>query len=161
MCQLCEPCNNLIETGWNFDCDPSNSENCTEWQLCLNNQFSNSGINIVHYFGEPINPFDKSLKSEGLEDMYFLKSTAEESNGGFFYYSDQKIDGYIPGDANNDKIVNVSDAVYIINFVFIGGAPPIPYESGNVNCDGSVNVSDAVYIINYVFVGGNEPCDCE
>jgi len=65
------------------------------------------------------------------------------------------------GDANNDKTVNVSDAVYIINYVFVGGSPaPIPLESGNVNCDESVNVSDAVYIINYVFVGGSPaPCD--
>ncbi|HDS01724.1 MAG TPA: hypothetical protein ENO07_06860, partial [candidate division Zixibacteria bacterium] len=67
---------------------------------------------------------------------------------------------YICGDANADENVNVSDAVYIINYVFIGGLEPEPYESGEVNCDGAVNVSDAVYIINYIFVGGTEPCDC-
>jgi hypothetical protein len=66
---------------------------------------------------------------------------------------------YICGDANADGGINVSDAVYIINYVFIGGAAPIPYEAGDANCDGGVNVSDAVYIINYVFVGGSDPCD--
>jgi len=64
------------------------------------------------------------------------------------------------GDANSDESVNVSDAVWIINYVFVGGDPPTPIESGDVNCDGTVNVSDAVWIINYVFVGGNAPCDC-
>ena len=66
---------------------------------------------------------------------------------------------YICGDANSDEIVNVSDAVYIINYVFVGGDPPDPFWSGDANCDGVCNVSDAVWIINYVFVGGNDPCD--
>ncbi len=66
---------------------------------------------------------------------------------------------FVCGDVNDDESINVSDAVYIINFVFVGGNAPDPLESADVNCDGSVNVSDAVYIINYVFVGGNHPCD--
>jgi hypothetical protein len=68
---------------------------------------------------------------------------------------------YICGNANGDQSVNVSDAVYIINYVFVGGDPPDPLASGDANCDGSANVSDAVYIINYVFVGGNAPCDVD
>lgn len=65
------------------------------------------------------------------------------------------------GDPNFDGNVNVSDAVYIINYVFIGGDPPQPVLAcGNANNDSSVGVSDAVYIINFVFVGGNSPGDC-
>jgi hypothetical protein len=63
------------------------------------------------------------------------------------------------GDANADGNVNVSDAVYVINYVFTGGAEPQPMAAGDVNCDSLVNVSDAVYIINHIFVGGNSPCD--
>ncbi len=67
---------------------------------------------------------------------------------------------YIVGDANFDGSINVSDAVAIINYVFVGGDPPVPEEAaGDANCDGTVNVSDAVMIINYVFVGGNVPGD--
>jgi FG-GAP-like repeat/Bacterial Ig-like domain/Dockerin type I domain/FG-GAP repeat len=65
------------------------------------------------------------------------------------------------GDANSDDVVNVSDAVWIINYVFVGGEPPDPLSVGDANCDGVCNVSDAVWIINYVFVGGNEPCDTD
>jgi uncharacterized protein (TIGR02145 family) len=65
------------------------------------------------------------------------------------------------GDANSDVAVNVSDAIWIINYVFIGGPEPNPFLSGEVNCDGSVNVSDAIWIANYVFIGGNEPCDVD
>jgi hypothetical protein len=63
------------------------------------------------------------------------------------------------GDANSDGNVNVSDAVFLINYVFINGDAPDPLQRGDANCDGSVNVSDAVVIINYVFAGGNIPCD--
>ncbi len=66
---------------------------------------------------------------------------------------------YICGDANSDGDVNISDAVYIINYIFVGGAAPDPMASAEVNCDGDVNVSDAVYLINHVFVGGTAPCD--
>jgi hypothetical protein len=67
------------------------------------------------------------------------------------------------GDANADASVNVSDAVYIINYVFITGSPePLPVKAcGDANSDASVNVSDAVYIINYVFIiGSPAPGDC-
>lgn len=62
------------------------------------------------------------------------------------------------GDANGDGTINVSDAVYIINYVFVGGAAPNPMIAGDPNCDTAVNVSDAVYLINYIFVGGPAPC---
>ena len=65
----------------------------------------------------------------------------------------------ICGDANNDTRVSVSDAVYIINYVFSGGNAPRPLATGDCNCDLKVNISDAVYIINYVFSGGHSPCD--
>jgi hypothetical protein len=66
---------------------------------------------------------------------------------------------YIKGDANGDGTVNVGDAVFLINFVFKGGAAPEPIESGDANCDASCNVGDAVYLINFVFKGGPEPCE--
>jgi len=68
-----------------------------------------------------------------------------------------------PGDANDDDMVNVGDAVYVINYVFKNGPPPGPYEtcSGDANGDCQCNVGDAVYIINYVFKNGPDPADCE
>ena len=42
------------------------------------------------------------------------------------------------GDANSDGTVNVSDAVYIINYVFVGG--PVPINPGDSWADGCVCV---------------------
>jgi len=68
---------------------------------------------------------------------------------------------YFCGDANSDGMFNVSDAVFIINYIFCGGAFPDPIESGDVNCDGTVNISDAVWIQNTIFYNGNFPCDTD
>jgi len=65
---------------------------------------------------------------------------------------------YVCGDANGDGQPNVGDAVFIINYVFKGGAAPVPPESGDANRDTDCNVGDAVYLINFVFKGGPEPC---
>ncbi len=67
---------------------------------------------------------------------------------------------FLCGDSNSDGQVNVSDAVFIINYVFVAGSPaPDPLESADTNCDQLENISDAVWIINYVFVSGYAPCD--
>ncbi|MFH1699731.1 MAG: FG-GAP-like repeat-containing protein [Candidatus Zixiibacteriota bacterium] len=63
------------------------------------------------------------------------------------------------GDANDDGIVNIGDAVFLINHIFKGGQAPYPLEIGDANCDGNTNVGDAVYIINVVFKGGPGICD--
>ena len=62
------------------------------------------------------------------------------------------------GDANSDGSVNVSDAVYLIAYIFNGGPAPSPLGYGNVNCDSGINISDAVYLIAYIFSGGPAPC---
>lgn len=65
---------------------------------------------------------------------------------------------YVCGDANSDRQANVGDAVFIVNYVFKGGAAPNPIEAGDANCDAQTNVGDAVYLINYVFKDGPAPC---
>jgi hypothetical protein len=65
---------------------------------------------------------------------------------------------YLCGNANSDDMINVGDAVYLINHIFKEGPPPDPIEAGDANCDGTVNVGDPVFLINYVFKGGPPPC---
>ena len=61
------------------------------------------------------------------------------------------------GDADNSNRVNLSDAVYIIRYVFQGGSAPVNLNAADANADGSANVSDAIYLISYIFSGGNPP----
>ena len=65
---------------------------------------------------------------------------------------------YVCGDGNSDCAVDISDAVYLIAYIFSGGSPPNPLAAGNANCDSAADISDAVYLIAYIFSGGAEPC---
>ncbi|MGB5106544.1 MAG: hypothetical protein WBP29_03505, partial [Candidatus Zixiibacteriota bacterium] len=65
---------------------------------------------------------------------------------------------YTCGDADANELINISDAVYLIAYVFTGGPAPIPVEAGDVDCNAVVTISDAVYLIAYVFSGGPAPC---
>ncbi|MFH2055934.1 MAG: dockerin type I repeat-containing protein [bacterium] len=69
---------------------------------------------------------------------------------------------WIPGDANGDSVVNITDAVYLIQYIFNFGPAPVPVpDAGNMNCDDAANITDAVYIIQYIFAGGPGPaCTC-
>jgi hypothetical protein len=67
---------------------------------------------------------------------------------------------YEPGDANGDGNVNVSDAVYVLAYVFAAGPVPEPYSSADTDCNRVVNVSDTVFLINYVFGEGQPPVYC-
>ncbi len=64
------------------------------------------------------------------------------------------------GDANASGTIDISDAVYLINYIFGGGSTPIPLESGNANNDCGVNVADAAYLCKYIFGGGPAPSGC-
>jgi outer membrane protein assembly factor BamB len=66
------------------------------------------------------------------------------------------------GDCNGDRVINVTDVVYLINYLFLvpPGPAPQPWAAGDVNCDGTINVTDVVYLINYLFLvpPGPPPC---
>jgi hypothetical protein len=83
-------------------------------------------------------------------------STSYKINQGF----QQNFGGtsYVCGDANSDGAVDISDAVYLIAYIFSGGPAPSPLLAGDANCDGAIDISDAVYLIAYIFSGGPAPC---
>ncbi|MFH2054908.1 MAG: dockerin type I domain-containing protein, partial [bacterium] len=64
---------------------------------------------------------------------------------------------YVHGDADGDGIVNISDAIYIIAYIFAGGAAPVPYDAGDADGSGTVNISDVSYLIQYIFNNGPPP----
>jgi hypothetical protein len=63
----------------------------------------------------------------------------------------------VDGDADGNGIITISDAVYLINYIFAGGPAPSPLSKGDADCNGIITISDAVVLINYIFAGGPAP----
>jgi aminopeptidase N len=63
----------------------------------------------------------------------------------------------LSGDANGNGVINVSDVVFLINYIFSSGPAPNPLAVGDADCSGSINISDAVRLVNYIFSGGAAP----
>lgn len=92
---------------------------------------------------DSLNPGYEGLLGHGLIDMVAAL---------------EALDPLIVGDANADLKIDVGDAVYIVNYIFRGGPPPLQPAAADANCDGRINVGDAVYIVHYVFDAGPAPC---
>jgi hypothetical protein len=66
---------------------------------------------------------------------------------------------YRRGDANADQDTDISDAVFVLNYLFLGGAEPACLKSADANDSGgsAPDLSDPVYLLNFLFLGGPEP----
>lgn len=66
------------------------------------------------------------------------------------------------GDVDHDgEIVNISDLVFLVAYMFQDGIEPPCQEEADVDADGEIiNISDLVYLIAYMFQDGPEPVPC-
>jgi hypothetical protein len=64
---------------------------------------------------------------------------------------------FIRGDINQDKDVQLSDAVFLLGYLFGRGATPACLDAADVNGDTVANVADAVYLLGYLFNQGAAP----
>ena len=64
---------------------------------------------------------------------------------------------FLRGDADNSGAVNITDGVYVLNFLFAGGPGPGCEETGDADNSGATNITDGVYVLNFLFAGGPSP----
>jgi hypothetical protein len=103
---------------------------------------------------------------ESESDNYRIpvNSGGQPSAGGTSQSTNYRVNaGYVQaslvnrGDANADGVIDASDVVYLLNYLFIHGPDPCPMEAGDATCDGIIDIADVVYLLNYLFIGGPPP----
>lgn len=77
-----------------------------------------------------------------------------------FFYSEGGGPPCLCGDADGNGQISITDAVFIINYIFGGGPAPSPICLGDADGNSQVSITDAVYIINFIFGGGPAPGGC-
>ncbi len=60
-------------------------------------------------------------------------------------------------DANFDGRIEISDAIYALSYLFLGGEVPRCKDAVDADDDGRLVLTDAVYLLNHLFAGGPEP----
>jgi hypothetical protein len=61
------------------------------------------------------------------------------------------------GNSNADPGTDLSDAVYILSFLFLGGPAPPCDKAADVDDDGVLNLTDAVFLLGTLFLGSEQP----
>ena len=65
---------------------------------------------------------------------------------------------FVRGDANADGVVQITDAVAILEHLFVeGSATPPCRDSANANGLGSIDLTDGVFVLLHLFSGGPPP----
>lgn len=67
------------------------------------------------------------------------------------------------GDSDSDDIINVSDLIFLTDYVILDADPPPPIpgcpQGGDWNCDARIDILDVVATADYAFSRGPAPCN--
>ena len=61
------------------------------------------------------------------------------------------------GDCNGDGRPDISDAIFGLDHLFLGGESPECIEACEVNSDNQHDLSDPIYLLTFLFLGGSVP----
>jgi hypothetical protein len=64
---------------------------------------------------------------------------------------------FVRGDADGSGRVNISDALLLLNFLFLGSDRPRCLSAADFDDTGRVTISSAVAVLNYLFLQGEPP----
>src|SRR6266542_999135 len=100
-----------------------------------------------------------SLLVSVLAGAGFLGTALLAERSGALEPGQPELVAIINGDSNGDWDIDLSDGVYLLNFLYGGGPAPVPVdcgtglissENGDSNGDGSKDVSDVIVLLGWL-----------
>ena len=64
---------------------------------------------------------------------------------------------FVRGRINDDAAIDISDPIFALDYLFLGGETPRCLKAADVNDDGAVDISDPVYLLFSLFQAGPNP----
>lgn len=61
------------------------------------------------------------------------------------------------GDPSGDGMIDVSDPIFVFDFLFLGGRSSTCAESADANDDATIDISDGVFLLGFLFLGARDP----
>ena len=64
---------------------------------------------------------------------------------------------FVRGDTNQDGLLNITDGVFILNYLFVPMTDTSCPDALDINDDNQIGTTDALMLLNYLFLGGPPP----
>jgi hypothetical protein len=64
---------------------------------------------------------------------------------------------FLRSDINNDRVVDTTDSIVLLEWLFLGRAAPPCMEAADMNGSRAVNIADPIYSLTHVLIGGDPP----
>jgi len=120
---------------------------------------SPSGTPVALDTGRPFDRLQVVIRQEDVQGVYEgqpgpaiaeieVTARAAESSGPL---------AFLRGDANSDALLQISDSIAILDWLFSGGTPVRCQAAADPDGNSEVNLTDAIYLLNHLFLGGSEP----
>ena len=82
---------------------------------------------------------------------------SDEAADGFCYDAPKTASVFLRGDADSDLSIELTDAVFVLNYLFTSGRQPGCMDAADIDNNSAIDLSDAIYVLNYLFIGGRVP----
>jgi hypothetical protein len=64
---------------------------------------------------------------------------------------------FVRGDADASGTINITDGIFILGFLFLGGTTPGCQDASDTDDSEALNITDGIYILSFLFLGGSPP----
>ena len=99
-------------------------------------------------FGDSVNPGDIKFKLNIVSNTDFNQYIQNEQILEFIIPISDQV--FIPGDVNQDAIINILDIVQIVNIILDTNPPNVNLNAADLNNDDVINVLDIILIVNII-----------
>ena len=131
--------------------------------MCYDTSLSISANDTVEFFTSLMTIYNGTLIDLGAT-ADVAKAFAETINSLFYDCDHDYCCIGMRGNVDSDiqGLIDISDLVYLVDFMFTSGPTPACMLEANVNGDANENIdiSDLVYLVDYMFTVGPEPASC-
>jgi hypothetical protein len=97
------------------------------------------------------------LKWTGDSSDYEEIGIIEAGIVGLTFAPDIFLARFLRGDSDANGSVNLTDAVFTLNHLFLSGPAPTCGNAADSDDDGTLSITDGIYVLNHLFLGGPAP----
>jgi hypothetical protein len=123
------------------------------------------GLRIAELPGTATSFVDRGrrhLQGRGLQDRheYAVRGIAGESKsvrGLATFVKPTAGPEFRRADSNGDGVVDITDPIFTLTFIFLGGQKPGCLKAADADDSGELDITDPVYSLGFLFLGGKAP----